>query len=516
MKKFALFASLLTLSLLLQLQSAWAQQTAAFSMTAQEIQGLTSDEFAKPNIPDNAVTVDPNNPGAPRPLYLVYRYYSCGPWFRSHCQSFYSSAPGFDSLLVDVDTANDDPSLQIVNEANEARLGLSPGTAYLHPAYGLYCLKVRIPVYWNEWLFGDYHQFYVRFTYNAPYICWWEHWWYYWRAPGYFFQVTLDGSQEVPPISSQGTASGVLSLDPLYQTLGYDIHYGNLGSGFTVAHIHGPALPGQIANPIFTLQGGVQGSTTGRLFGTTAALTPTQLNNLRGGSNYANIHTTVFPNGEIRGQISTVNIPVYCPWRPCWSPLLRWGRVANIWCLTVTHPYGYAWDPWYRQRAFCLYGLRYYYPPIGPYLVPGGAVPPGLRPPGIRQLSYYYLTYPWQYYQYIPYYHYWPYSTYCGRWYWWYTSFLQYRWCPPVVQFATWVNPTDPTDPLGTSVFPTDPQTNHVGTVGIHSTRALFKAPGDQIGNGLVNLQSLKAYRDSQNETQSSFFDIFSIDEIPP
>jgi len=421
---------------------------------------------------------------------------------------------------VDVDTANDTPSLQIVNEANESRLGLSPGTAYLHPAYGLYCLKVTIPVYWDQWLLGAYHQFYVRFAYTAPYICWWEHWWYYWRGQGYFFQTTLSGNQEVPPTGSPGTGSGVLSLDPLYQTLGYDIHFQNLNSGLLApgqnAHIHGPAFPGQNAAVIFTLLGGVQGSTTGRLFGTTAALTAAQIANLRAGSNYVNIHTFTFSGGEIRGQIFPVNSPVYCPWRPCWSPLLRWGRGGNLWCLTVTHPYGWGWDPWYRQRAFCLYGLRSYFLPIGPYLVPGGVVPPGLRPPGIRQLSYFYLNYPWQYYPYIPYYNYWPYSVYCGRWYWWScTPFIQYRWCPPVVQFATWVNPTDPTDPPGTMVFPQEPQTNLVGTVCVISTRAGFSAPGDRNGDGYVDIQDLVTHRAEQNETQSSLFE-FGPDEISP
>ena len=411
-----------------------------------------------------------------------------------------------------MDTQHDTDQLQLVNEANEARLGFYPGTVATHPAYGLYCLRVVVCVPWDAWQPTAYHQFYVRFAFNAPYICWWENWWYYWRTPLYAYQVQLNGAQEVPANASPGTAQGVIFLDPIYSTLCYDIRYQNLSSGFTAAHIHGPAGPGTNAGVLFPLSGGVTGSTTGRLFGVTTALTSTQLGYLQNGLLYANIHSTAFPNGEIRSQVFHVSSAVYCPWRPSWIPLLRWGRGGPLWGLTVTHPYCYGWDPWYKPRPFCLYGLRYYFAPIGQYLVPGGAVPTGLRPPGIAQLNFT-LNYPWLYYPYIPFYNYWSYSPYCARWYWWQcTPFYQYRWCPPVVQFATWVNP-DPTDPPVVNPFPNNPDPTLAGTVAISSLRAHFIAPGDVNGDGFVNLSDQGPFREQQNTSNQ---DTTDTDVTPP
>src|SRR5205814_8961110 len=109
--------------------------------------------------------------------------------------------------------------------------------------------------------------------------CWWDNWWYYWRSPAYTFTTVINGSQE--PTPSQGTGSGLLLLDPATSTLSYSIDYANLttngAGGFTQAHIHGPAASNITAGVLFTLNGGVIGSRSGRLSGTTTALTPTQV-----------------------------------------------------------------------------------------------------------------------------------------------------------------------------------------------------------------------------------------------
>ena len=501
MKKLILLVTVV--GVLLGVTSTFAQID-GFGDRAVELRGISSDELAKPDIPTDAVANNPTNATVPRPIYLVYRYYSCIPWLAAHVRSVVSTVPGFNPANVVVDTANDNPSLQLVSEANEARLELSPGTAATHPAYGLYCLKVVICLPYDQWVPGLYHRFYIRLHYRHPYICWSDHWWYYWRTPLYAFRVTINSSQEVPPNSSPATGSGTLFLEPIYKTICYDINYAGLVANFSAAHIHGPAGPGTNAGVIFPLVNyPANGTNTraGRLFGSTAALTTTQVSNLRNGLQYVNIHSVgAFSGGEIRGQIQAQPTAVYCPWRPSWIPLARWGRGGPIWCLTVTHPYGYKWDPWHTSRPFCLYGLRYYFTPIGSVRTPA-------QVPYIGSLSFNTIPVsPWLYYPYRPTYKYWPYSPYCARWYWWQcTPFSVYRHLPPVVQYATYVNP-DLTDPPITTDFPDDP-IPIPGTTGVSTLRALVSQQGDLTGDGFENLSDLSAFKQEQGTASQDTVD---------
>ena len=58
-------------------------QLSDFGDRAVELRGLTSEEFAKPDLPEDAITNAPPGAvthGVARPLALVYRYYSGVPW----------------------------------------------------------------------------------------------------------------------------------------------------------------------------------------------------------------------------------------------------------------------------------------------------------------------------------------------------------------------------------------------------------------------------------------------------
>lgn len=464
-------------------------QTNDFGDKAVQLRGISSEELIRPSIPDDAVAVGPGL--GYRPLYLTYRYYSCIPWLLTHVRSVHCSVPGFAAEDVEINTQGDNPNLQLVNETNESLLGFQPGTVATHPAYGLYCLGIRVRCNWDNWGFGLYNRFYVRFAYRCPYVCWWDHWWYYYRTPLYAFQVTLSGSQVVPPNSSLATGSGTLFLEPIYNTLGYDINYGGLNPNFTGGHIHN-ALPGVSNGSIlFNLSTTSTSPTSGRLFGSTTALTTTQINQLRSGAYNVDIHSTSFTGGEIRGQIQQVFTPVYCPWRPSWIPFWTWGRGGPLWCMTLTHPYAYAWDPYYRVRPFCVYGLRYYFTPIGVVTSPAPV-------PYIASLSTSLVPLsPWLYYPYRPVLKYWPYSAYCSRWYWWQcTPFSLYRYLPPVIQYATYVNP-NVNDPAATVPFPDDPVPIN-GTTGMTTVRALVSQQGDLTGDGFVTLSDLSAYKSEQ------------------
>jgi glucose/arabinose dehydrogenase len=113
------------------------------------------------------------------------------------------------------------------------------------------------------------------------------------------FVASLDGSQEVPPNASpaRGTTTLLLNADETMARV--SMRFRNLTGTQTLAHIHGPASPGQSAPPIFDLPGGDFNDFQ-------ITLTPQQVSDLKAGKLYANVHSTPFPAGEIRGQFGAV------------------------------------------------------------------------------------------------------------------------------------------------------------------------------------------------------------------
>lgn len=121
-------------------------------------------------------------------------------------------------------------------------------------------------------------------------------------GPGDFarcFSAALAGSQEVPATSSTATGYGTFILSPDRSALTYDIHHGGLAGTETAAHIHKgePDVAGVV---VFPLAAGSpkQGTLT---------LTSAEAADLLAGLLYVNIHSSTYPNGEIRGQIIPAN-----------------------------------------------------------------------------------------------------------------------------------------------------------------------------------------------------------------
>jgi len=128
------------------------------------------------------------------------------------------------------------------------------------------------------------------------------------------FTATLSGAEEVPPNDSEGTGSAVLTA--VGGQLVFRVDVGNV-LGVTRAHIHGPAGVGVNAGILVnlyeppagtepldfpamgTLAQGVAGSPLGVSSDSLLVL-------LRNGNAYVNVHTTTFPPGELRGQITPV------------------------------------------------------------------------------------------------------------------------------------------------------------------------------------------------------------------
>lgn len=108
------------------------------------------------------------------------------------------------------------------------------------------------------------------------------------------FAVSLDGTQETPPVVTAAMGTATFLLNP-EGSLDYAVT--TTGLAGTAAHIH-PGLPGQTGPPLITLVGGPAVWT-----GTTRVLTAAELSTLRAGGHYVNVHTAANPGGEIRGQI---------------------------------------------------------------------------------------------------------------------------------------------------------------------------------------------------------------------
>jgi hypothetical protein len=138
-------------------------------------------------------------------------------------------------------------------------------------------------------------------------------------------QATLSGLNEVPPVSSPGQGTLTLNLNTQQQSLTYTLTYTNLRATVTQAHIHfgqehveggimvflcsnvgaplpeTPACPGNggtvsgMFTPTSVIGPGPQGISPGDF--------PALATALLSQTAYADVATTQFPGGEIRGQV---------------------------------------------------------------------------------------------------------------------------------------------------------------------------------------------------------------------
>lgn len=114
------------------------------------------------------------------------------------------------------------------------------------------------------------------------------------------YSALLDGLQETPPNASPATGTGTFTLTG--GNLSYNISFSGLLGTQTAAHIHVGAAgtPGPVVFPL---------STGSPISGTWTGLTAQNLSDLNAGLLYVNVHSTLFPGGEIRGQILPVPEP---------------------------------------------------------------------------------------------------------------------------------------------------------------------------------------------------------------
>ena len=114
----------------------------------------------------------------------------------------------------------------------------------------------------------------------------------------------LSGTQEVPANAStaRGTLEGI--FDPYSRVIAFRFEYSGLTANATASHFHIAAAG---VNGSVSLDFGPQGFQTGNTSGEfvkVLTLTRVQADALIAGRIYVNIHNSVFPGGEIRGQVN--------------------------------------------------------------------------------------------------------------------------------------------------------------------------------------------------------------------
>src|SRR6185436_7113131 len=116
-----------------------------------------------------------------------------------------------------------------------------------------------------------------------------------------FLKANLQGSQQVPPNASTAKGTAIVRYNIVTNALDLVGDYQGLSAPVSASHIHSPAPPGSDAPVLINLSN--TGGPSGVLSGS-AILTDPQEADLLGGLMYVNVHNAVFPNGEIRGQLT--------------------------------------------------------------------------------------------------------------------------------------------------------------------------------------------------------------------
>jgi hypothetical protein len=116
------------------------------------------------------------------------------------------------------------------------------------------------------------------------------------------FAVPLTGTEQVPPVQTQGTGTANLTYDPSTRVVTWNITFSGLSSDATMAHFHGPAPSGKNAPVVLWLSQKGSMSTASPISGQ-ATLSPSDAQAFAAGQWYVNVHSKDHPSGEIRGQV---------------------------------------------------------------------------------------------------------------------------------------------------------------------------------------------------------------------
>ncbi len=142
------------------------------------------------------------------------------------------------------------------------------------------------------------------------------------------FVAVLTGGSEVPPVATAAVGNATVVLNAAQTQLSISVQFQNLIGTYTASHIHGPAPAGVNAG----VKWGFVGLPAGWVFANAnhdgtltnflvTGITPTDVANLNAGQFYVNIHSNVFPGGELRGQLGSQPVP---------TSKTTWHRVKSL------------------------------------------------------------------------------------------------------------------------------------------------------------------------------------------
>lgn len=121
--------------------------------------------------------------------------------------------------------------------------------------------------------------------------------------------VPQEASQTSANTPADATGGGVFLFNPQTDVLSYAVVYAGLSGNPTMAHFHlgaattnGPILQTICGMPAPTLAGACPSATAAMISGTWS-VPKDEVKSLLEGKVYVNFHTTLNPNGEIRGQL---------------------------------------------------------------------------------------------------------------------------------------------------------------------------------------------------------------------
>lgn len=117
-----------------------------------------------------------------------------------------------------------------------------------------------------------------------------------------YFYGTFSGANEVPANASTATGIVIVKFNTTSKLVELWGNYNGLSAVVSASHIHQAAAGANGGVVVgLTNTGGISGNLTG-----SAALSAGQETELLAGNMYANVHTSTFPGGEIRAQLTPV------------------------------------------------------------------------------------------------------------------------------------------------------------------------------------------------------------------
>jgi hypothetical protein len=112
-------------------------------------------------------------------------------------------------------------------------------------------------------------------------------------ARGTGFTISMDASQEPGQIVSTAEGTGYAILDSMQTNLAFGITFAGLSGTYTASHFH--VLPSPVVHAISFVDSTASGVWTG--------LSAENVTSLLHGDLYANVHSSKYPGGEIRGAL---------------------------------------------------------------------------------------------------------------------------------------------------------------------------------------------------------------------